>query len=208
MRKRALPQPFGCTPPWVARAPSKGCLWMQGGGTQSLNASGRKRHRRTRLIRKPMTYRIQGLDPAPYLDLYGLADDELALRNIMRVQVTSSPGFPCRVSLADRRVGEAVLLVNHLSHDVTNPYRARHAIFVGEGQAQAAEFIDEVPPVLGTRVLSLRGFDADGMMVDAALAQPGAADQAIRHLFENSRVAEIHAHNATRGCFAAKIERN
>jgi hypothetical protein len=46
------------------------------------------------------------------------------------------------------------------------------------------------------------------MMVDACLAQPGEADHAIRRLFQNPEVAAIHAHNATRGCFAAKIERS
>jgi hypothetical protein len=57
-------------------------------------------------------------------------------------------------------------------------------------------------------VLSLRGFDAEGMMADALLTQPGEADAGIRKLFENPAIATIHAHNATRGCFAAKIERN
>jgi hypothetical protein len=46
------------------------------------------------------------------------------------------------------------------------------------------------------------------MMVDAALTQSGEADAGIRKLFENPAITTIHAHNATRGCFAAKIERN
>ena len=49
---------------------------------------------------------------------------------------------------------------------------------------------------------------ADGMMADAVLTQPGEADAAIRQLFDDPEIATIHAHNATRGCFAAKIERN
>jgi hypothetical protein len=57
-------------------------------------------------------------------------------------------------------------------------------------------------------VLSLRGFDLDGMMVDAVLTQPGEADEGIRKLFENPKIETIHAHNAVRGCFSAKIERN
>jgi hypothetical protein len=110
--------------------------------------------------------------------------------------VSDRPGFPCRITLEDRLPGETVLLLNHLSHDVANPYRASHAIFVSE-----------VPPVLASRVLSLRGFDANGMMADARLAQPGEADEGIRALFANPHVAYIHAHNAVRGCFAAKVER-
>jgi hypothetical protein len=154
-----------------------------------------------------MTYRITGIDPAPYRHLYGLSDDELAGQGIVRMTV-SSPTFPCRVSLTDRALGEKVLLLNHVSHDVANPYRASHAIFVTEGATEPAEYVDEVPPVFKPRVLSLRAFDRDGMMVDAVLTQPGEADAGIRRLFENPEIETIHAHNATRGCFSAKIERN
>ena len=155
-----------------------------------------------------MTYRITGLDPAPNRSLFGLPDAELARRGIVRMTVTKKPSFPCRVSLTDRDIGETVLLVNHVSHDVANPYRASHAIFVTEGATEAAEYVDEVPPVFGPRVLSLRAFDKDGMMADAILTQPGEADAGIRKLFENPEIVTIHAHNAARGCFSAKIERN
>jgi hypothetical protein len=155
-----------------------------------------------------MTYRITGIDPAPYRHLFGLSDGELAGRGVVRMAVMEKPGFPCRISLADRDIGESVLLLNHVSHDVAGPYRASHAIFVTESAADAAEYVDEVPPVFAPRALSLRGFDEHGMMADAILAQPGEADAGIRKLFENPEIVTIHAHNATRGCFAARIERN
>lgn len=154
-----------------------------------------------------MTYRVTGLDPAPYKPLFGLSDEELAGRGVVRMTV-SSPTFPCRVSLTDREIGESVLLLNHVSHDVDNPYRAAHAIFVTEGEVEAAEYVDRIPPVFEKRVLSLRAFDDEGMMVDAALAQPGEADGVIRRLFDNQAVDHIDAHNATRGCFSARIERS
>ena len=152
-----------------------------------------------------MTYRINGVDPAPYRHLYGLSEEELAERGVVRMTVTEKPSFPCRVSLTDRDIGERVLLLNHVSHDVANPYRASHAIFVAD--AQQAEFVDEVPPVFERRILSLRGFDRDGMMAAAILTQPGDADAGIRQLFGNPTIETIHAHNAVRGCFSAKIER-
>ena len=153
-----------------------------------------------------MTYRISGLDPAPYKPLFGLSDEQLAGQHAIRMTVTERPGFPCRVSLVDRDIRESVLLLNHVSHDFANPYRASHAIFVAD--ADRAEFIDELPPVFAGRVLSLRGFDGDGMMMDALLAQPGEAEAAIRTLFDNPAIDTIHAHNATRGCFSATIERS
>jgi hypothetical protein len=153
-----------------------------------------------------MTYRITGLDPAPYKPLFGLSDAELEKRGVVRMTVTD-PTFPCRVSLTDRAVGEQVLLLNHVSHDVANPYRASHAIFVTEADQEPAEYVDQVPPVFEKRVLSLRAFDREGMMADAIITQPGEADTGIRKLFSNPEVETIHAHNATRGCFSAKIER-
>src|SRR5689334_18776278 len=132
-----------------------------------------------------MTYRITGIDPIPYRHLYGLSDEELTKQGIVRMTVTEKPGFPCRVRLSDRDIGERVLLLNHVSHDVANPYRASHAIFVTEGAEEAAEYVDEVPPVFVPRVLSLRGFDKNGMMADAVLTRPGEADAGIRKLFEN-----------------------
>ena len=153
-----------------------------------------------------MSYVVRGLDPTPFRPLFVLSDEELAKRGAVRMTVTD-PTFPCRVSLTDRAIGEKVLLLNHVSHDVANPYRATHAIFVTEADEEPAEYLNEVPPVFKSRVLSLRGFDKDGMMADALLTQPGEADAGIRKLFENAAILTIHAHNATRGCFSAKIER-
>lgn len=155
-----------------------------------------------------MTYRITGIDPAPYHQLFGLSEDELAEHGVVRMTVTAKPSFPCRVSLTDRDIGERVLLLNHVSHDVAGPYRASHAIFVTEGAEEAAEYVNEVPPVFAPRVLSLRGFDRNGMMADAILTQPGEADAGTRKLFDNPAILTIHAYNATRGCFSARIERN
>ena len=154
-----------------------------------------------------MTYLIKGLDPAAFAFLVGADEDTLARHHAVRMTVTETPGSPCRIKLEDAAIGETVLLVNHVSHEGDNPYRASHAIFVSEGADEAAAYLDEVPPALDRRILSLRAFDGAGMMSDAILAQPGEADPAIRALFADPKVDHIDAHNATRGCFAARIER-
>ena len=151
-----------------------------------------------------MAYRVRGLDPEPYRPLFALSDKELEERGMKRMTVTS-PTFPCRVSLVDRPIGEQVILLNHVSHDVANPYLSSHAIFVAD--AEKAEYVDDVPPVFVSRVLSLRGFDSHGMMAEALITQPGEADAGIRKLFDNPEIETIHAHNAARGCFSAKVER-
>lgn len=154
-----------------------------------------------------MTYRITGLDPEPFAPLFELDDAKLQARGMVRMRV-DNPNFPCRVSLRDCDLGDEVILLNHVSHGGTNPYRASHAIFVSKSARKPADYIDAIPPALDRRVLSLRAFDANGMMVDAALAQPREADPAIRKLLANPAATHIDAHNAVRGCFAARIDRN
>ena len=155
-----------------------------------------------------MDYRITGLDPAGFAHLFALPDDELARQGMARMTADAFPGFPCRVTLDDASPGETLLLVNHCSHDGDNPYRATHAIFVSEAAAAPATYRNEIPPALDRRILSLRGFDAAGMMQDAVLVQPGEADPVVRALFADPTIDHIDAHNATRGCFAARIERD
>lgn len=154
-----------------------------------------------------MTYRISGLEPSKFAHLFGLGDDELASLGATRMTADKKPGYPCRITLDDAEVGETLILVNHCSHGGDNPYRASHAIFVNECAAEPAFYRDSVPPALERRILSLRAFDSAGMMIDAALAQPGAADEVIRGLLADPEVDHVDAHNAIRGCFAARIER-
>ncbi len=155
-----------------------------------------------------MTFAIQGVDPIQFAALFGLPDDQLAAHRAVRRTATERPGFPCRVILDDASIGTSMLLVNHVSHDAANPYRASHAIFVTEGARESTRFIDTVPPALDRRILSLRGFDREGMMEGAILAYPGETDAAIRTMFDRLEIAYIHAHNAIRGCFAARVERH
>ncbi|HTI31571.1 MAG TPA: DUF1203 domain-containing protein [Sphingomonas sp.] len=154
-----------------------------------------------------MTYRIQGLDPAGFAHLLGASDRTLARYHAVRVTADIKPGAPCRVTLEDAEPGETLILVNHTSHE-GGPYHASHAIFVRDSATEAAVYENDVPPVFATRTLSMRAFDAGGMMSDAALAAPGEADATIRRLFANPAIDHIDVHNATRGCFAARVTRS
>ena len=138
-----------------------------------------------------MPYVITGLDPAPYVPLFGEDEAALGERRVHRMIADSDTGFPCRVTLADAPKGAALLLLNHVSRTDDGPYRASHAIFVRED----------------ARLLSLRGFGGDGLMVDALLAQPGEADAGLRKLLDNPTIQEVDVHTATRGCFLARARR-
>jgi hypothetical protein len=154
-----------------------------------------------------MSFRIQGLSPAPFVPLFGLSQADLAERGVIRYVVDRAPGFPDRVELRDAAPGETVLLVNHVSQPAPTPYRATHAIFVREGATTAFDEIDVVPEVFRSRLLSLRAFDSAGMMVDADVTEGGEVEGLIRRLLDDARVETVHAHFAKRGCFAARITR-
>jgi hypothetical protein len=154
-----------------------------------------------------MTYVVQGLSPQPFTHFFSLGDEALAVLRARRVRA-AGPGFPCRVSLEEAGEGEKLILLNHVSHDVETPFRTSYSIFVREGAAQAPALFDQLPPLLDRRRLSLRGFDAAGMLRSASLAEPGEGDAAVRALFAEADIIEVHAHNAAYGCFLARIERN
>ncbi|WP_260581822.1 DUF1203 domain-containing protein [Sphingopyxis sp. PET50] len=154
-----------------------------------------------------MTYKITGLDPAPFAPLFALGDADLAARGARRVIAGADRGFPCRVSLDDARAGEELILFHHVSHDVDTPYRSAYAIYVRQG-VETATYTDRTPPVFEGRPLALRAFDAAGMLQGARLAGPGEADGAIRDLFADPAISYIDAHNAAHGCFAARVTRN
>lgn len=93
------------------------------------------------------------------------------------------------------------------SLQVQNPYRSRHAIFVRQGVAQAQLEIGEVPAVIKTRIISLRLFDDNDMMIDAAVHDGKNLADALCAAFDTTAVVYAHLHYATAGCFAAKATR-
>jgi hypothetical protein len=154
-----------------------------------------------------MSFRIRGLDPAPFRHLYGLPAAALAAAGAERHVADTTPGFPDRVELRDAAPGETLLLLNYLHQPAANPYRASHAIFVREGAESAYDRVGEIPAALAIRPLSLRGFDAADRMVAAELAAGAEQGEVILRLLGDARVAYLQAHYATRGCYAARIER-
>lgn len=153
-----------------------------------------------------MSFIVTGLDPQPFASFFAQSDEELAAQHIARVTADQEVGFPCRVTLADAPVGCTLLLLNYQHQPAASPYQASHAIYVSQN-ATRTEMRDALPPALQRRMLSLRAFDADGMMTDAALVKGEEATPEIERLLASDKTAYIQAHYAIRGCFAATITR-
>jgi hypothetical protein len=154
-----------------------------------------------------MPFRIVALPAEPFAPLFALDDEALRARLARRVVADCTPGFPCRVSLIDAALGETLILVNHLHHDAATPFRASHGVYVREGAEPCRADVGEVPVLLRSRTLSLRGFDAEGMLVAADLAEGCDLENAIATMFADAAVSAIHLHFAKPGCYAARVER-
>jgi hypothetical protein len=57
------------------------------------------------------------------------------------------------------------------------------------------------------RLLSLRAYDAEGMMLDADVVEGDKIEPLIAKMFANPDTSYIHAHNAKRGCYSGRIDR-
>ncbi|HET7708398.1 MAG TPA: DUF1203 domain-containing protein [Sphingomicrobium sp.] len=152
-----------------------------------------------------MAFTVSGLSPEPFRHLYGLPDAELAAHFARRVTAGQS-GFPERIELRDAAPGETLLLVHYLHQDVDSPFRASHAVYVREGATAAARQAG-LPEVLKRRLLSLRAFSADGMLVDSDVVEGAEAQSLIERMLGDGRVAYLHAHSARPGCYLARIDR-
>jgi hypothetical protein len=154
-----------------------------------------------------MSYVITGLPLETFQPLFGLSEADLAARRIVRMTADAKPGFPCRVTLADAEPGETVLLLNHEHQSADTPYRSSHAIFVREAARETRSVVDAVPDSLSGRLLSVRAFDAAGMITDADVVQGDGLEPLIARMFADAAVAYLHVHNARRGCYAARVDR-
>ena len=152
-------------------------------------------------------FRITGLSAESFCHLFGLSDEELAAWGAKRYVVDHAPGFPDRIEMRDLEPGEIALLVNYEHLPVKSPYRSSHAVFVREGATQTYDRTNEIPGVLRIRLLSVRAFGRDGMMLDADVVDGAALERTIERLFADPAVAYLHLHNAKPGCYAGRVDR-
>jgi hypothetical protein len=136
-----------------------------------------------------MSFRILGLDPAPFRRFYGLTEEQLARQGITRHLADSKPGFRDRIELRDAEPGESLLLLNYTHQPADTAYRASHAIFVREWAEKHYDEIDRIPEPLRLRPISLRAFDVAGDMLDADLLDGSALASAIDRMLANSGIA-------------------
>jgi hypothetical protein len=154
-----------------------------------------------------MNFKLKALMDTAFADIFELDNSELEKIGAIRMTVDKFPGFPCRVSLQDAELGEEVILLSYQHHKTNSPYQANGPIFVRKIAKTAMLGINEIPIMFNHRLLSLRGFDKNGMMKHASVTEGQNLREQIIQIFENENISYIHIHNAKPGCFNCVVER-
>lgn len=152
-------------------------------------------------------FQVSALPKQSFAKFFTMDDEALARHGAKRYVADRTPGFPCRVSLQDAEPGERVLLVPHTHLDAESPYRASGPVFVRESAAAAVVPRDAVPALLRSRMLSLRAYDRQDLMITADIVDGGEAEFAFARMFANALVHYVHIHFAKPGCYACRVDR-
>ena len=152
-------------------------------------------------------FQISALPSERFSHLFGKPDDELRTLGVIAMTADAKPGFPCRVTLRDAEPGARVLLLNYEHQDAPTPFRSSHAIFVIDGAENAHISPGEVPEQMRGRLLSVRAFSPDGMIVDGDVVEGARAAATFERMLADGRVGYLHVHFAKYGCFAARVDR-
>jgi hypothetical protein len=153
------------------------------------------------------SFQLAGIEHEQFEPLFELSDTELANRGIVRRTADNHPGFPCRVSLEDADVGDELLLLHYLHHSVGSPYRASGPIYIRRGQTKRVLTPGMVPDYVKRRIMSVRGYDSEHMMLTAHVSDGSAVAGVLEQLFAEPAVAYVHLHNAKQGCFSCLATR-
>ena len=154
-----------------------------------------------------MDFRITGLSAESFKPLFALDDATLAGLGTQRAIADDATSFPCRVSLAHAAPGEELILISFEHQGAHSPYRATGPIYVRQAANVAFDAVNVIPEPVRTRLLSVRAYDAQDLIVEAEVVDGKAIEPLIAAFFRRDDVAYLHVHYARRGCYACRVER-
>ncbi|MBH3284029.1 DUF1203 domain-containing protein [Serratia marcescens] len=154
-----------------------------------------------------MEYKISGLKAEQFTHLFGQSESYLKRYGAVRQTVNSNLGYPDRISLRNIPTGENSILINHIYQPADTPYFGSHAIYIWEGCNDQGIYVNELPEVMTTRLLSLRAYDEEHFLRQADICEGKCAESLICRFFKDSTISYIHIHNAKHGCYSCLCER-
>ena len=147
-------------------------------------------------------YQLTPIDPAAADRLRAAHPD--AITEVAPVH----PGYPCRQCLRDAEAGDELILVSHDPFTADTPYRSASPIYLHKTACRPPADLTCLPTQLTSRQLSVRSFDRDAMMIDAAVVEGAALAATLDRFFSEPACDHVHVHNATRGCWATRVDRS
>ena len=126
--------------------------------------------------------------------------------------VTSANSFPCRRCLKDGTPGEHMLLLSYNPFPTGNPasgspYAGPGPIYVHQQPCTPYQCDGSVPEQQRRRLLAVRAYDQDCMMVDFAVVSGEELEGKAAELLVKDGVSFLHVYYAGPGCFAVRIDR-
>lgn len=148
------------------------------------------------------TFQLTPIDPA-------VADSLRAGQPDAPVVVADDhqPGYPCRQCLRDADPGDELVLVSYDPFTAASPYRAASPIFLHHQACPPPADTSEIPRQLAVRQLSVRAFDAAAMMTDARIVAGTDLAATLGEFLAVAATDHVHVYNATRGCWAVRVDR-
>ncbi|MCI0416145.1 DUF1203 domain-containing protein [bacterium] len=156
---------------------------------------------------KSTNFLISGLPLEAFSNLFELDDAGLAAVNARRCIADSKPGFPCRVSLEDAEIGESIILLTYEHHAVDGPYRGTGPVYVRQSAKQAQLKVNELPDVVKRRLISVRAYNSQSLMVASEVVEGSNLEEQIDRFFSDEQIQYLHLHNAKPGCFSCRVDR-
>lgn len=153
------------------------------------------------------SFQLVGIDHEPFESLFLLSDEALKEHHAERVIATESPGYPCRVSLEDAKVGEELLLLPYLHQPTASAYRASGPIFVRRTAKQRRLEAGEVSSYVTSRLMSVRAYDKLHRMVAANVCEGRLVEKELQRCLRDDQIDYIHLHYARQGCFSCQVVR-
>lgn len=151
-------------------------------------------------------FRITGIED-DYNYLFDLSPGELSKQGAVRMVVDKKPGYPCRVSLQDAEIGEEVVLFPYKHHNTDSPYQSTGPVFVRKDAKKPELRMNEIPEMLLHRLLSLRVYNTQGMMIAAKTIEGDRLEHEIEVIFSDEPANYIQVHNSSPGCYNCQINR-
>jgi Protein of unknown function (DUF1203) len=124
-------------------------------------------------------------------------------------QRTATDREPCRRCLRNAEPGDRLALTSYDPFLVrSSPYAGGGPVFVhADGCEPFAPEPGSVSEQVGGRVLSIRAYDRDAMLTEAAVTDGERFRERASALLDDPEVEFLHVHFAGPGCFAFRVDR-